>query len=108
MSEPFFEIPMGEGSYELSRENTSLFRHLGAAAIYDHVFLTTGDNKGGYIWRTHSQYEEISELAEENLCVTHSNIWPPADIDVKNYIAHHSTDLEGFDGVPEEWVIENT
>lgn len=103
MAEAFFEIPIGEEVLELSRENTSVFRHLGAAALFDHVFVTTDENSGGYIWRTHSQYDEISELAEEHLCVTHSNIYPPSDTDVENYLAHHTQDLDEIDEMPEAW-----
>lgn len=105
MSEAFFAIPYNGELLELSRENTSLFRHLGAAALYDHLFITQGES-GGYIWRTHAQFEEIVELAEDAEVVTHSNIFPPAEIDVNNYIAHHAQDLDYIDGVPDEWVDE--
>lgn len=106
MSEAFFEIPIGDTSYELTRHNTSLYRHLGAAAVYDHLFLNFGESKSAYLWATHSQFEEIAELAVENQCAMHTNIQTPADIDVRQYIAHHTDDLSDFKSVPEEWIDE--
>lgn len=103
MAEGFFRIPVGDSEVELSRDNTSIYRHLGAAAVFDHLFISI-DNKGAYIWNTHSQYEEIGALAVQNLCTTHLNLQEPAEVDIKNYLAHHTEDIADEElGVPEEW-----
>lgn len=99
--EPFAKIRAEEGEFEMRRDNTSLFRHLGNYALYDHVFVVVGEDAGIYIWRTHPNYDEVSTLAVENECALHLNIPEVADCDRRTYEKHNTADLGDF--IPEGW-----
>ena len=104
MSEAFFEITVGDTDIEMSRDNTTIYRHLGSAALFDHMFVSIGEGAGAYMWAHHSQFDEVVQLAEQAKCRTVSNIDEPAECDVNAYVRHQVTDLEASESVPEEWV----
>src|SRR5690242_19433154 len=85
VGEVFFEIEVGDDTVEMSRDNTTVYRHLGHAAIFDHLFVSMGEGAGAYMWSHHSQYPEVSQLAEQAQCRTISNIDEPAECDVNAY-----------------------
>lgn len=105
MSEAFFEIRVGDTDVEMRQDNTTIFRHLGNAAMFDHLFVNFGESAGAYMWATHSQYEEVSELAEAALCVQHLNLPEAAECDVNAYVRHNTDDIETFQ-IPGEWIDE--
>jgi len=102
MSETFARIEDDEGkSIELNRENTSVYRHLGKAAIFDHVFTATGESSGCYVWSHNQSFEKLIILAAEHKCLMHLNIPEVSDFDRQHYEKQALADLS--DSFPEEW-----
>lgn len=97
--------------YEARRSNTSVYRHLGAHAMYDHVFIevTTpqGQRGGVFIWRDHGAFDLLNQLADVHKSVIHMNLPKVNDKDKQIYDEHAvslaATELEGFDEVPDDW-----
>lgn len=90
--------------HEMTRDNTSLFNHLGRLALYDHLFVIFPDETGVYIWSTNPSYEQLAALAVEHECIMHLNLQAVAEIDERNYLKHHTGDLKEFDTIPDDWV----
>lgn len=103
MSERFGKMNVNGEKVELTRENVSVFRHLGRYALYDHVFVQTGENEGVYVWAHNSSFEALCEAAAEALCVQHLNLPEVSEQDEKNYMRHALADMESIEGFPTEW-----
>lgn len=102
-SEAFATLNVEGKQYEVTRENATLYRHLGSTAL-DHLFVSIGENAGIYVWENNPNYEAISTAAVENECMLVLNIKEPADMDIKAYVKHNKKDLEDTVTVPEEWL----
>lgn len=85
----------------MGRDNTTIFRHLGSRAVYDHIFVNFDDGMGAYIWSTHPNYDELGTIAAENNCVMHLNLPDVADCDEHAYMQHHLRDSGDF--LPDGW-----
>ena len=92
--EPFATLNVGEEKYEVTRENATLYRHLGAAAMIDHLFVSLGENSGIYVWQNNPAYDEVAAAAVANECMLILNIQEPSEMDVKAFIKHHKSDLD--------------
>lgn len=105
MSNPegFFEITVGNERREMNRENTKLYRHLGAMAMFDHLFVTFSEQSGAYMWTDHSQFDEVVQLATDAQCVMYLNLPEVSQVDVDAYVRHKTEDLAGLDTIPEDW-----
>ena len=101
--EPFGHLNVNGERHEMRQDNTSLFRHLGHAAIYDHVFIVLPNERGAYIWNGMEHYERLATLAVENECTLHLNLPEAGEADQKAYMNYALRDLGSFDTVPEEW-----
>jgi len=104
MSEIIGSLTSGGNEIEMTSENVTLYRHLGRHAVYDHLFVSTGEASGLYLWNSHSQYEEIATRALELGATAHINIQEPAACDVRNLIASASTDIDSSDSFPQSWL----
>lgn len=96
-------INIGGERHEAHSENTTVYRHLGKAAIYDHIFISIGEDAGIYIWNDNPQFNELGTRAVEAACLLILNIKEASETDVKAYIEHHSKDLDSFNEVPDDW-----
>ena len=105
---PFADIDFGGEVVKATRENTLLYQHIGAAAIYDHIFVIHPTNKsGGYIWANqppkNPMFEAMEPLVVKHDCELHVNIQTPAPNDIEAFNRAVSAAIEEFDGVPEGW-----
>lgn len=99
--EPFEKLKFGKETVELTPNNTSLYRHLGAAALCDHVFVhwpipetEPPLERHGYVWADHPKFARLVELAILNSIPQHLNLPEVSDFDFNNYCKHHSKDLD--------------
>lgn len=91
--------------------NTSLFTFAGELAMYDHVFLITGEEQepqryvGAYVFKTLQQeaYQALAQHIKKHKYPQHLNmlVTPQCDRDAFDSIAFR--DLTGTNGVPEGW-----
>lgn len=103
--EPIITLTVNGEELPITRDNLTVYRHLGANALYDHVFITTADEqKGVYIWRHNDSFEEISKVAEDNQSRIMLNIPEPSDHDREIYEVQALHDLNEATSVPEEWL----
>lgn len=99
--EPKATIRVNGQEFEARRDNTSLFRHLGKAAIFDHVFLQTGENEGAYIFNGIKGYDDLSAYMMANGYPMHVNLPEASPLDQDAYMRQATSDLS--DTVPEGW-----
>lgn len=102
--EPEAKIRVNGQEFLARRENTSLFRHLGKHAIFDHVFLQTGENEGAYIFNHVGGYEELSDYMMQNGYPMHVNLPEASPLDQDAYMRAATQDLG--DSFPEDWEAE--
>ena len=103
--QPFAHVTAGEQRFEARQDNTSVYKHLGQYAIYDHVYIVVSEEPpaGLYVWNHYEGYKELADEAMKALCVTHLNIPEPAPMDVEKYIAVTLSDLEETETFPDDW-----
>lgn len=106
--EPAMLITVGEGRFEATPVNTSLFSYLGRIACYSHVFMHTGDKDektmiGTYVFASHTIYEEMVEYMIENDYPLHVNLREVANCDINAYNSFIEQQLDDTDCIPEDW-----
>jgi hypothetical protein len=108
MSEHFANLNLPDGEkLPITDRNIILYRHLGAAAVYDHLFVTVDGERGLFIWAQqppdNPNYLALAPLAVKNEAELHINIHEPAqgDIDTFNRHALEDLDQEFPDWMPE-------
>ena len=101
MSEVFGHLNVAGERLELTRDNVTIYTHLGRYALFNHVFVTTPEDQGVYIWAHHPNFTELAELAEANQCVIHANLPQVSEFDENAYVAHAMSDVG--DTLPEDW-----
>lgn len=103
MSEAFNTIRVGNNEIECTQENTSLYTHLGKYALYDHVFIASDEKSGAYVWRGHSQYDELEDQCVTNDCLMIMNRKEPYEGDVAVYLRHALEDADQLEIMVEKW-----
>lgn len=106
---PEMKLHMANGEFVATPVNTTLFTFLGRLAMYDHVFLQTGEETeativGTYVFNQHPVFREMAEfIMEQNYPMVLNRIEvPDCDVAAFNRMVEQSTgDLDG--GVPEGW-----
>ena len=91
-SEPFATLNVGEEKYEVTRENATLYRHLGNTAL-DHLFVSLGENSGIYVWQNNPAYDAVAAAAVANECMLILNIQEPSEMDVRAFMKHNTKDV---------------
>lgn len=114
--EPQINLRYGDQEFELRRDNTFLYRFMGALASRDHIFIKedeqdrSGQIRGRYLFRQGAEeaFDTISDFMEDNGYFRVEGQQEVADCDEVQYqhyiaqLAHvEAKDLE--DGVPEDW-----
>ena len=109
--EPVMNLNTTHGEIEARRDNTTLFTFLGKLALYDHVFIHTGDTeddvaKGMYIFNQNEVYDQMSEYMWENDYPMHINLPEVAqcDLDAFDNMVHKDVEQDLESGIPEEWL----
>ena len=108
MSEVFGHLNVAGERVELRQDNVLIYAHLGHYALYNHVFVVTGEGEGAYVWAHHPSYEDLAGLAEENECTMHLNIPQVSELDERTYIKHVMSDVEESESFPEGWESSGT
>lgn len=100
--EPIFNCNLGGEAVEMTRDNTSIFLHLGTAAVYDHIYHQR-EVGGTYIPNTASLYETIKEFMFENDYPIHANLRDVSDTDREVLERFWVRDLGKLASFPEAW-----
>lgn len=104
--EPVFRVDINEQTYDLRREDLTVYTFLGRAAVFNHVFSTyqhEGQTKGAWTFAYEELHGPLSRFAEENNSLMILNADTPSPRDVEVYVRKQTRDLRGTEGVPEEW-----
>lgn len=103
-----FTVSFPNGEFLATRDNTSLFTHMGRLALYDHVFFQRGEDSGTYLFNVAEPYTTIMTHMLENNFPAHINLQEVAECDrvafdkmIHKEAAH---DFEEVDGVPDDWL----
>ena len=113
-NEPQINLSYGDQEFELRRDNTFLYRFMGALASRDHIFIREGENTDGlvagrYMFRQGAEevFDTISGFMEDNGYFRIEGQQEVADCDERQYqkhldniVAEESSDIDYF---PEEW-----
>jgi hypothetical protein len=110
--DPTLRLDTQNGELELRPDNTSLFTHVGEGAMYDHVFVQTGEDEGrmsgSYIFRHAEVFKAIKKHMIRNRFPLHLNMQQPAqcDMDAFDHALDQATgDVQELDGFPEDWTL---
>lgn len=109
--ETFEKVKFGKEVVELTPNNTSIFRHLGQYALFDHAFVHWPNKdeekpeRWGYIWNENPLFNKIAERAIIQSLTQHLNLPEVSETDYNNWVRHHITDIESVEKRP-EWFPE--
>ena len=101
--EPFVTLSIGSGEFVATRENTRLYTHLGALALYDHVFCSSED-RGFYIFSFVEGYPILKQYMLENNYPMYLNQTEVAQVDVDAYDRSIQRSMGDIDHIPDDWV----
>lgn len=107
--EPKFIVEFGDGEYEATPDNTSLFTHIGRLACYNHVFFQTdttedGTMRGTYLFCQNPAFESVAEFMMANDYPCHLNLHYAAESDISAFNKMVERSIPDFDTIPEEWL----
>lgn len=104
-AEKIGNINAGDRRFEMTTENTSLWRHLGHLAIFDHVYVQLNEKEAIYLWesidQTKEAYNLVAPVVVQKGGEIYLNLRKVASDDVKAY--EHAATHDLGDGVPESW-----
>ena len=101
MNESFADLRFSDGEIlKATRHNTSLYRHFGRGALYDHIWVRRDDNTGTFIWAqqppNNPTYNELALVAVENGIEMHINIRKVSECDLKAFGKAAMSDIDTF------------
>ena len=101
---PKMIIQTGDGDFESTPMNTSLFNFTGRLAMYDHVFFNTDGNSGIYLFNQHHSYQEVADFMIEHEYPMHLFLTHVAECDLNAFDSMVKQDVNDLEkGVPDEW-----
>lgn len=105
--EPHFNLningPEGARGFEANRDNASLYRHFGALAIYNHVYVDLGDNLCTRIWKHDVDYPKLEPFMIAQNFVHHDNLRVVNEHDVDAYNKMIERQAQDLDTIPDDW-----
>lgn len=113
--EPQINLKYGDQEFELRRDNTFLYRFLGALASRDHIFIkedsqdSSGQVRGRYLFRQGAEeaFDTISDFMEDNGYFRVEGQREVGDCDERQYQKHLNdmvkNEADDIDYVPEDW-----
>lgn len=106
--EPFIRLNVGDKSYELTRDNTTLHTFLGKLAVFNHLFYSDEHNQevreAFYLFSDIEVFPQLEEYVRENDYPAVINQTEVSSVDQDAYIRQATRDFG--DHVPEEWLEE--
>lgn len=95
-------------SFDATPLNTTLFTHLGRLAMWDHVFMQTGEEDemmvGSYVFRSADVFDELAAFIAENnypMVLNKIEVSECDQVAFDRMLAQNSGDL---DTIPDEWM----
>lgn len=91
--------------FEANPDNATLWRHVGALAIYNHAYIDLGDDTCTRIWRHHDSYPQVEDFMLKHGFTSHDNL-RERDLnkhDVKAYDDMIAREAGDFESLPEGW-----
>jgi len=109
--EPAIELQIGGEIFRATRDNTSLFRYFGRLAIYDHIFMQTGQESestllGAYVFSNADRWGDMVDFMVTHGYPQHIDLRQVAECDVNAFYKANLGDLQGAESVPEEWLSD--
>ncbi len=112
--EPQINLRCGSQEYELRRDNTFLYRFMGALASRDHIFIREGENTDGlvagrYMFRQGAEelFDTIADYMDDNEYFQITGQNEVSECDEKQYQHHPDSivkdECDDIDYFPEEW-----
>lgn len=105
--EPHFNlnISTSEGlrGFEATRENSTLYRHFGRLALFNHAYFEIGDGQCTRIWTHDESYPQVEKFMLHHKFPLHDNLREVNSHDAEAYdkmIERQTSDLENL---PEDW-----
>lgn len=107
LNEPHFKLSVNSRDGEskefiATRDNSSLFRHMGALAIYDHGYFDLGENQCTRIWRHDASYPQVEKYMITQGFPIHANLRKVDKYDVEAYDEMIARQTQ-MDTIPEDW-----
>lgn len=107
--EPHMQLMLNTGEFRATRDNTTLFQYFGRLAIYDHIFVQTGNEDestmlGAYIFSNFPHWTDMVDYMVTNEYPQHVCLRQVAECDMAAFDRANLGDLAETDGVPEEWL----
>jgi hypothetical protein len=107
--DPILHIDLGDDrELDLGPDNTSLFTHVGEAAMYDHIFVQTGEQETGlsgmYIFRHNEAFKAIKKHMIRNRFPLHLNQQEAAECDVSAFDRALERAMDDTDYLPDDWI----
>lgn len=103
----FIPLDMNGERFHAHRGNTTLFTFFGEVAMFNHVFLQTGETEetaeGAYIFCDHPAYGPIAQFASEQDFPMVLNRLEVPQCDQDAWDNSHLGDIRGQDSFPDEW-----
>lgn len=108
LQEPHFTLSVnkGEESHEFiaTRDNSSLYRHIGQLALYDHAYFDLEEGQCVRIWRHDASYGQVEKYMISQGFPLHANLRAVNKYDIEAYdemIARQTS----MDTVPDDWEL---
>lgn len=108
--EPEMSLRINGAEFKATRDNTSLFTFFGRLAVYDHIFIHTGEEEdddnvqlGAYIFSNARLFLEMVDYMVTNEYPQHVALREVAECDLKAFDRAQLGDLRESDTFPEEW-----
>lgn len=105
--DPTLKLNIEGKPFESNRTNTTIFTFVGQLAMFNHVFVQTGEDEnnmvGAYVFCDNPAFQPITEHASTNSwpMILNRNEVPECDVNV--WERSHLEDIRSFESYPEDW-----
>ena len=97
---------------EMNTVNTSIYRYLGAKAVYDHLYVDISDTDPGmglYIWSDAPLYQNLLSMSSQMGVEVHSGLDEVHPLKINKFENRvvesvYFNDLDTIRDLPEEWL----
>lgn len=105
--EPSFNLNIntseGLRGFEATRDNASLYRHIGSLAIYDHAYFDLNEGQCTRIWQHDESYPQVEGYMLQQKFPVHDNLRTVNTHDADAYDKMIERNAADLDQIPEDW-----